>query len=52
MLFVIAALTALLLWVGIEERHEIGPIPIILAVLWAIFVLVSATRIFSQDDSH
>jgi hypothetical protein len=51
-LFVIAIITALLVWVGIEERHEIGPVPIILGVAWAVFVLASIPKIFSRDDLH
>ncbi len=51
-LFVIAVLTALLMWVGIAERDEVGPVPIILASIWAVFVLASVPKIFSRDDSH
>lgn len=50
MLAVLAILTALLAWVGIDERHEIGPVPIILAVLWALFILASAPKVFGRDD--
>ena len=52
MLFVLAALAGLLLWVGIKERHEVGPVPIVLAVIWALFVLGAAPKIFSRDDAH
>lgn len=52
MLLVIAVLTVLLLWVGIKERHEVGPVPTILGVIWAVFVLASVPKIFSRDDSH
>jgi hypothetical protein len=52
MLFVLAVLTGLLMWVGIEERHEIGPVPIILASIWVIFILASLPKVFSRDDSH
>lgn len=47
-LLVIALLSAALLWVGIDERHEIGPVPMILGGLWALFVLASAPLVFSQ----
>jgi heme A synthase len=50
MLGILALLTALLMWVGIDERHEIGPVPIILAVLWIVFILASAPKIFGRDD--
>ena len=52
MIFVLAALAALLLWVGIRERHHVGPVPIILAVVWVLFVLGAAPKIFSRDDTH
>ncbi len=51
MLFMLAVLTALLLWVGIDERHEIGPVPIVLGVIWVLFLLGSAPKIFSRDDA-
>ena len=49
LLAVLAVLTGLLMWVGIDERHEVGPVPIILAALWALFVLASVPRIFKRD---
>ena len=52
MMFVLAALAALLLWVGIKEFDQVGPVPVILAVVWAIFVLASIPKIFSRDDAH
>lgn len=52
MLSILAVLTALLMWVGIEERHEIGPVPIILASIWALFILASLPRVFTPDDPH
>lgn len=52
MLFVLAVLAALLLWVGIEERDQVGPVPIILAVVWALFVLAAVPKVFSRDDAH
>ena len=51
-LLVLAVLTALLMWVGIEEIDEVGPVPIVLASIWALFVLASVPKIFSRDDSH
>ena len=52
MLFVIALLTAALLLVGIDKRDEVGPVPIILGVIWTLFILGSAPKILSRDDSH
>jgi hypothetical protein len=48
----LVVLTALLMWVGIEERDKVGPVPTILAVIWALFILGSAPKIFSRDDDH
>ncbi len=45
-------LTALLTWIGIKECHTVGPVPTVLAVIWALFVLGSASKIFSRDDDH
>jgi hypothetical protein len=50
MIGILVVLTALLLWVGIDERHEIGPVPMILGVLWVLFILAAAPKIFSRDD--
>ena len=49
---VLVILTALLMWVGISERDAVGPVPIILAVIWALFILASVPKIFSRDDDH
>ena len=48
-LLVLAALTVALLWVGIDHRDEVGPVPMILGAIWAIFVLAAAPRVFSRD---
>ncbi len=48
-LAVLAVITAALMWVGIDKRHEVGPVPIVLAAIWALFVLGSAPKIFSRD---
>lgn len=50
MIGMLTLLTALLLWVGIDERHEIGPVPMVLGVIWVLFILASAPKIFSRDD--
>jgi hypothetical protein len=49
-LLVLAVLTAALLYVGWDERHHLGYVPLALGVLWALFVLGSAPKIFKQDD--
>ncbi len=50
MIGMLVLLTALLLWVGIDERHHIGPVPIVLGVIWVLFILATAPKIFSRDD--
>ncbi len=37
--FLLVVLTVLLIVVGYEERHHVGPVPVILGVLWAAFTL-------------
>lgn len=49
MLAILAALTVLLLLVGIDERREVGPVPIVLAVIWGLFILGSLPKVFSRD---
>ena len=49
---ILVVLTALLMWIGIKERDAVGPVPTVLAVIWALFVLGSASKIFSRDDDH
>jgi hypothetical protein len=41
MLAALAALAALMIFLGFEERHEIGLVPLIVGILWGIFVLAS-----------
>jgi hypothetical protein len=49
MLLILAGLTVALLWVGYDKRDEVGPVPLILGAVWAIFVLAAAPRVFSRD---
>jgi hypothetical protein len=39
MLAALGALSVLLLYLGYEERHEVGPGPLIIGTLWALFTL-------------
>jgi hypothetical protein len=50
MIGILVLLTAVLLVVGYEDRHEVGPVPMILGGLWVLFILASAPKIFSRDD--
>ena len=36
-----AVVSALLLTIGWENRHETGPLPFILGIVWALFTLAS-----------
>lgn len=49
LLFVLAVLAVLLIWIGYEKHNEAGPVPILLGWAWAAVVLASAGRIFSRD---
>ena len=48
-LFLLAVLAGLLIWIGIDKRDEAGPVPIILGCAWALLVLGSAPKVFSRD---
>src|SRR2546421_507955 len=50
MILILAILAGLLMWVGIMVEDEVGPIPIILASIWIVFVLVSAGRMFAPES--
>ncbi len=50
MIGVLTLLTALLLWVGIDERDEIGSVPIVLGVIWVVFILASVPKMFSPEE--
>jgi hypothetical protein len=41
-------LAALLIVVGIVEIDHVGPVPVVLGVLWALFTLASAPRVFAE----
>jgi hypothetical protein len=49
-LLCLAALTVTLVIVGWNERHHIGPLPVALGIMWGLFVLASAPKVFSQKD--
>ena len=41
MLALLVALTALLLWIGWEDRHEAGYLPFVMGIIFALFTLAS-----------
>ena len=41
MLAALAVLSTFMIIVGAHERHEAGPFPLILGILWALFTLAS-----------
>lgn len=47
-ILILAVLAVVLIIVGYQVRHEAGILPMILGILWALFVLGSAPKIFSQ----
>jgi hypothetical protein len=46
----LAALTILMLLVGWVERDHVGPVPMILGVVWALFTLASAAAMFRPES--
>jgi hypothetical protein len=51
MIAVLAALTALLLVIGWDERHEAGYLPFIMGVLFALFTLGAiGGRVRGEDE--
>ncbi|MCA9850443.1 MAG: hypothetical protein H6531_04330 [Actinobacteria bacterium] len=42
MILTLGVLAAVMLYVGYDERHHVGPFPMILGVLWAVFTLAAA----------
>ncbi|MEW6581356.1 MAG: hypothetical protein AB1416_01165 [Actinomycetota bacterium] len=47
---VLVAISALLILVGWDDRHEAGYLPFALGIGWALFTLASLGGILSQDD--
>jgi len=47
---VLVAISALLVWVGWDERHEAGYLPFVLGILWSLFTLGSLGGALSQED--
>jgi hypothetical protein len=47
---VLAVISALLIAVGWDDRNEAGYLPFALGIAWALFTLVSAAGMFSQED--
>jgi len=41
-IFFLLVLSALMLFVGYEERSHVGPLPAVLGVAWVLFTLASA----------
>jgi hypothetical protein len=36
-------------WIGWIDRHEVGYIPFVLGVIWIVFALAAAPRVFADD---
>lgn len=50
MVLLLVVVSGLLVWVGIKERHELGYLPLILGILWSLFTLGSAQKVFADED--
>lgn len=49
MIVTMVVLAAAMTWVGWIERHEVGPVPLIVGVIWIAFSLASAGGWLAQD---
>lgn len=49
-ILITAVVAALLIVVGYRERADIGYVPLILGVVWALFTLGAAKNVFADDD--
>lgn len=47
--FFLAVLAVLLLVVGYVDRHHVGPLPMVLGALWAVFTLAAAGAMFKPE---
>lgn len=36
-------------WIGWIDRHEVGYIPFVLGIVWVLFALAAAPRVFADD---
>lgn len=52
MLAGLTALSVLLIGFGYADRHEVGPIPLILGIAWALFTLAAIGAKTKPADSH
>jgi hypothetical protein len=48
-IFGLVVLSALMLFVGYEERSHVGPLPLALGVVWLLFTLASAGAMFRPE---
>lgn len=47
--FFLAVLAVVLLVIGYEDRHEVGPLPMVLGALWVVFALAAAGAMFKSE---
>ena len=50
MLLGLVGISALLIWVGLKEQDQLGPLPLILGIIWTLFTLGSIPKAFADDD--
>lgn len=49
MVFFMGLLSLVLLVIGYEDRHEVGPLPMILGAIWLVFTLGAAGAMFKPE---
>jgi hypothetical protein len=51
MLALLVVLSILLVWIGWEDRHEAGYLPLVLGIAWLVFTLASLGRAMAPDEA-
>lgn len=50
LVLMLVVLTVVLAVAGYQDRHEVGPLPVVLAALWAVFTLAAAGAMFKPEQ--
>lgn len=52
MLAGLVVLSIVMIAIGIHDREHVGPVPLILGIVWALFTLASIGAKMKPDNSH
>ena len=50
MIAVMAILAALMVWGGLHDIEEAGSLPVVVGVVWVVFTLACAGRVFASEN--